>query len=69
MKLYHSSNKPITRPETRYSRDYLDFGKGFYLTTLKDQAEKYATRFLRRGQDAWLNVYELDFDSSEWNCV
>ena len=69
MKLYHSSNRPVPRPETKYSRDYLDFGKGFYLTTLKDQAVKYAARFLRRGQDAWLNVYGLDFDSSEWNCV
>ena len=30
------------------------------MTTLREQAIKYAERFVRRGQEAWLNVYELD---------
>lgn len=34
----------------------------FYVTTLKDQAVKYAQRFIRRGKEAWLNIYELDED-------
>ena len=55
MKLYHSSNSSVTKPDIVHCRDYLDFGKGFYLTSLQDQAVKYAQRFMRRQQNAWLN--------------
>ncbi len=66
MKLYHSSNVSVEYPDTQHSRDDLDFGKGFYLTTNKEQAISYAQRFQRRLQDAWLNIYELSYVSSEW---
>ena len=66
MKLYHASNITVEHPDTEHSRDYLDFGKGFYLTTIENQAVKYGNRFLRREEDAWLNVYEFSFDMSEW---
>lgn len=66
MKLYHSSNVSVTIPYTLHSRDDLDFGKGFYLTPLKEQAISYAQRFQRRMQDAWLNVYDLNYDSNQW---
>ena len=59
MKLYHSSNMVVEQPDTLHSRSYLDFGKGFYLTSIYDQAVRYAQRFKRRGQTAWLNSYEL----------
>ena len=59
MKLYHSSNVIVESPDTMHSRKYLDFGKGFYLTSLYDQAVRYAQRFKRRGQEAWLNTYEF----------
>lgn len=62
MKVYHSSTQRIENPDTFHSRDYLDFGKGFYVTTIEEQAVKYAERFIRRGLDAWLNVYELSDD-------
>ena len=42
MKVYHSSPVEVKKPDTRHSRAYLDFGPGFYVTTLKEQAEKYA---------------------------
>ena len=32
MKLYHSSTIKVEYPDLDHSRDYLDFGKGFYLT-------------------------------------
>ena len=48
LKLYHSSTEIVEHPDTLHSRDYLDFGKGFYLTTIREQAEKYALRFKRR---------------------
>ncbi len=60
MKLYHTSNIEIQNPDIIHSREHLDFGRGFYLTSLRDQAEKYAQRFLRKGEDAFLNIYELD---------
>ncbi len=68
MKLYHSSNTVIEHPDTQHSRKYLDFGRGFYLTSLYDQAVRYAQRFKRRGQTAWLNIYELsDITENQWN--
>lgn len=66
MRLYHSSDVSVTKPDTIHSRDYLDFGKGFYLTSIHEQAIRYAQRFLRRQKDAWLNAYEFEFDHSEW---
>lgn len=66
MKLYHSSNVTVERPDTAHSRDYLDFGKGFYLTTLETQAVQYGNRFMRREEDAWLNVYDFEYDLEKW---
>ena len=66
MKLYHSSNVVVEHPDTKHSRLYLDFGRGFYLTSLHDQAERYALRFKRRGQPGWLNTYEFACDDSSW---
>ena len=52
MKLYHSSTVKVENPDLDHSRDYLDFGKGFYLTSLREQAVLYAERFLLRGRPA-----------------
>lgn len=60
MIVYHASPYIISNPDVIHSRDYLDFGKGFYLTTLREQAEKYAQRFKLRGKDAFINIYELN---------
>ena len=60
MKLYHSSTVVVEHPDLKHSRDCLDFGKGFYLTSLKEQAIRYAERFLLRGQTAFLNKYEIE---------
>lgn len=69
MKLYHTSNLIVERPDVYHSRDFLDFGKGFYLTSLEDQAISYGNRFIRREADAWLNIYELDFKPEEWKIL
>lgn len=70
MKLYHSSNVIVENPDTQHSRKYLDFGRGFYLTSIYDQAVRYAQRFKRRGQPAWLNTYEFSVgDDSQWNIL
>ncbi|MBO7199931.1 MAG: DUF3990 domain-containing protein [Bacteroidales bacterium] len=67
MILYHTSNIEIQNPDLLHSRSKLDFGKGFYLTPLRIQAEKYGERFLRRGIKAMLNIFSLD-DERE-NCT
>ena len=70
MKLYHSSNVIVEYPDTQHSRRYLDFGCGFYLTSLYEQAVRYAQRFKRRGQQAWLNTYEFSIrDESQWSIM
>ena len=69
MKLYHSSNMSVVKPDIIHSRDYLDFGKGFYLTSIHEQAVRYAQRFIRRQREAWLNSYEFEFNSPEWKIL
>jgi len=69
MKLFHSSNVSVVKPDIIHSRNYLDFGKGFYLTSIHEQAVRYAQRFIRRQREAWLNVYEFEFNSSEWKIL
>ena len=60
MRVYHASPFAVERPDVYHSRSNLDFGKGFYVTELKNQAIAYARRFTLRGRDAFLNTYELD---------
>ena len=54
MKLYHASPFIIELADVYHSCDHLDFGKGFYLTSLYDQARKYAMRFLLKKQKAYI---------------
>lgn len=63
MLVYHSSNQCFTTPDVVHSREALDFGKGFYVTRLREQAEKYADRFLRAGEDAYMHIFEYIPDS------
>jgi hypothetical protein len=69
MKLYHSSTEVVKVPDINHSREYLDFGRGFYLTTIYEQAVKYAQRFIRRKKAACLNVYDFDFNPTDWNIL
>lgn len=45
MRVYHSSNQIVKSPDTKHSRKFLDFGIGFYVTMLEEQARKYAKSF------------------------
>ncbi len=66
MQVFHTSNMPIKHPEEFHFRRNLDFGSGFYFTPLREQAEKYATRFFRQKEQAWLNVYDFEADYSKY---
>lgn len=63
MIVYHSSYMIVDKPDVLHSREALDFGKGFYVTVLHEQAVRYAERFKLRGRKAYLNVFELN---DEW---
>jgi hypothetical protein len=59
--LYHGSNIEIAKVDFTKCRPFKDFGKGFYLTTMKDQAQKMANRVSRiYGGNPCVNVYEFD---------
>lgn len=64
MRVYHGTILEIMHPEVGYTRSNLDFGPGFYVTTYKDQAEKWAIRkSLRKPkgtEKAIVNEYEVD---------
>ena len=68
MKLYHASAVIVKQPNLCYAREHLDFGKGFYLTSLYEQAQNYAMRFLLRHSQAYINTYLLDegLDDYKW---
>lgn len=60
MLLYHGSNTDIKIIDLAMCRPYKDFGRGFYLTVMKEQAEKMAQRVARiYGGFPVLNVFEL----------
>lgn len=58
MLIYHASDTIVNNPDTMHSRTNLDFGKGFYATVIREQAERYAQRFILRNRKGILNVYE-----------
>lgn len=61
MKLFHGTNKKFTDIDLLRSKDKRDFGKGFYTTTIFDQAEKWAkNQQVRYGGDGSF-VKEFEF--------
>ena len=42
MIVYHGSTEIIKNPDVVHSKKYLDFGRGFYITTFENQAKKWA---------------------------
>ena len=44
MTLYHGSDIIVKEPKLGFSNRNLDFGKGFYTTSLKEQALRWAKR-------------------------
>ena len=59
--LYHGSNAIVEQPLVDIGRKDLDFGPGFYLTPLFEQAFKWAVRIktIRRAGQAIVNIYEF----------
>ncbi len=59
--VYHGSVHKVERPLCHIGREFVDFGQGFYVTDIQEQARAWA---IRRGENlerpALLNVYTLE---------
>ena len=60
MILYHGTYLEITKPDLNHSRSNVDFGRGFYVTPLYEQAAKWCGKFKRRGKDGIISRYTFD---------
>ena len=60
--LYHGSTVVVEKPIVSIGRKDLDFGPGFYLTNLYDQASRWAKRIqmIRNADHAVINTYKYD---------
>ena len=66
MEVYHGSNVAVAEPFAKAGRRNLDFGKGFYTTRLKSQAQKWAYLVAsRKAKDAQSIVSIYDYDETE----
>ena len=62
--VYHGSYAEIKNPMTNVGRKNLDFGQGFYLTNIKEQAEAWSKIIAtRKGKNIKpiVNVYNFDY--------
>ena len=65
MILYHGATVRVEHPLCDFGRPDLDFGLGFYLTELREQAEEWAARQAdSRKEPGVLNLYEFDRESA-----
>lgn len=70
MIVYHGTTEIIEKPDVKHSKKYLDFGKGFYLTTFEEQAKKWAIRKgMRQGKKAIVNIYEMKDSFEEYKVL
>lgn len=60
MLLYHGSTVLVEKPEIRTTKFNKDFYFGFYCTLMREQADRWATRF----GDGIVNIYEYTEDSA-----
>ncbi|WP_055666047.1 DUF3990 domain-containing protein [Desnuesiella massiliensis] len=71
MKLYHGSNMIISAIDLEKCRPYKDFGKGFYCTAIKEQAELMAKRVAKiYGGNPYVNEFDFNeeiYKSKELN--
>jgi len=64
MILYHGSNQDFTGVDLSKSKDRRDFGKGFYTTTIREQALQWGYNMFNRFGDGGIFLYEFEFSPS-----
>ena len=67
MIVYHGSTEVIKKPDVLHSYRLLDFGHGFYVTTVKEQAMRWARRKagLQKERPAVVNCYQMADDFAD----
>lgn len=60
MILFHGSYVEVSTPDLLHTRHNVDFGVGFYTTPIKEQAEKWCQKFIRRKRLGVLSRYTLN---------
>ena len=64
MTVYHGSVAVVEHPDLDKSKVRIDFGPGFYVTTFREQAEKWARRkALRKRMLPVVTEFDLDVNS------
>lgn len=63
MKLFHGSNAEIKTPDLLHSRKNIDFGRGFYVTPIYEQAAKWCKKFTRNNDCGIISVFDFDESS------
>lgn len=67
MRVFHGSTLAVEKPLAGFAKRHLDFGPGFYVTSYREQAERWARRkAMRSGGQAVVTEYELAGDLSGW---
>ena len=71
--IYHGSYCKVEEPKIKDGKYTKDFGKGFYCTILKEQAEKWARKYstptinqYEYSENASLKIKEFTIMSEEW---
>ena len=62
MKLYHGSNYDFDSVDLSKSKDRRDFGRGFYTTTIKEQAQQWGYNMYNRLGGDGIYLYEYEFE-------
>ena len=62
LKLYHGTNCDFSIVDLSKAKDKRDFGKGFYMTTLQNQAKDWAEIMYARFGGDGIYVYEFELE-------
>ncbi len=67
IELFHGSTVEVSAPLVNLGREGVDFGRGFYLTRLEDQASSWARTVAerRKHNTPVLNSYEFDIGTAK----
>jgi hypothetical protein len=63
--LYHGSNLNFDEVDLSKSKDFRDFGRGFYTTTIRKQAEDWAEALFDRYKGDGIFIYETELELTE----
>ena len=67
MEVFHGTTLILETPLVGVGRKNLDFGEGFYLTNIRQQAIDWAQRPINKDKPQYLNCYDLDINEISIN--